>query len=383
MCKKSNRETYRDIIYDVYVQLSRRGWKNNYELSRNNYDKDKKAVAELEEKVTKYLDEFADASAEAKKTVKKRNRRMLEIKNLFSLFCKISRRNPALVEWTELRTRFYQLMYIIADREAEKIEAYMKKNMFARSIDLRKVFAFDRNRSMMVSACVTDVIDECIDYGEVSYEEGIRPVYLTRTGNKFHRADCKYCKGKKLNPILQRRIPYLDLAPCACIFRPEVGNDSREEYVTVFVDESIKHNGRINRSGQKLVGNFSYIIVCGDIEDERDIKCENLISQGYDYMKDGNHTETLAQAAIGKVMIKLAYEFNFHGHVKIYTDNKAAYEKWEEYRGNNALTKLFEGVTVTHIKRDKNTQADGILRRYIIADFMLEDYNRLVKQAKA
>jgi hypothetical protein len=174
---------------------------------------------------------------------------------------------------------------------------------------------------------------------------------------------------------------YLKLGPCKCI---SAKNEEKIDYnhVTAFIDESI-HPTRWNESGTTgKSGSFSYIVSWGKITSEKDIREETIIAKGIEYMRETEHIERVTEAAIGKVMIALAYDYDFSGTLQIFTDNKSAVQQWTSVGKNKKLARQFESVSVNFVPREKNVIADQIGRSKMCLCIPKEVYDTIVQKCE-
>ncbi len=178
-------------------------------------------------------------------------------------------------------------------------------------------------------------------------------------------------------PIKRADAEEQKLTACRCIILKDAARRESMNYATAFVDESI-HPVRWNEDGKRgKSGSFSYIICRGSLSNEMEITDSNIIVKDVDYSRENVHVERITESAIGKVMITLAYDFNFSGHLQIYTDNLSAVKKWGEISKNNLLSEHFESVTVSHIPRSKNKKADKLGRTRAILDLPIDKFEEI------
>ena len=150
--------------------------------------------------------------------------------------------------------------------------------------------------------------------------------------------------------------------------------------MTAFIDESI-HPVAWNEEGQKgKEGSFSYIICRGLINSEDDIREGLVISKGVDFIGENRQLNKITEAAVGKVLLSLLYDFEFDGNVQIYTDNKPVTNSWKNGALNSKLAKEFLSVEVDFVPREMNKKADKLGRSRMLLDMPVSTYNETVKK---
>ena len=141
------------------------------------------------------------------------------------------------------------------------------------------------------------------------------------------------------------------LEPCKCVEKMSATEDT--SCITAFIDESI-HSIQWNEKGRAdSTGSFSYIICRGFLPNEKYITEDNTLAKGVDYVTENERVDRVTEAAIGKVMLSILYDFNFNGSVNIYTDNIIAMNEWNSVSKNSKIAEQF-GVGKTAISDIKN-----------------------------
>lgn len=165
-------------------------------------------------------------------------------------------------------------------------------------------------------------------------------------------------------------------------YEPQSVNSEAEEtslVVTAFVDESI-HPVAWDEYGNKgKAGSYSYIVCWGDLSDETEITDKNILTKGVDYAREIIHIDRITETAIGKILLTLAYDFEYSGQVHIYTDNLCAANQWVSVAKNSRLSKLFKSVEVRYIPREKNKIADRLGRTRMLLDMPINAYEEIIK----
>ena len=207
--------------------------------------------------------------------------------------------------------------------------------------------------------------------------------FISGTGSKYHRHNCPYCRGKKMEVATEKYITLLDMSPCKCLELPcDSDSDNKYMFVTAFIDESIHEVEWAADGREGKVGNFGYIICAGNLSDETKIKEKSILAKGIDYTKENKRVELVTESAIGKVLMTLAYDFEYTGNVVINTDNMNASKYWKGAGHNLKLAGLFESVEVRYIPRKQNKKSDNLLRTNIHMSMTVQNYREIVETCK-
>lgn len=269
------------------------------------------------------------------------------------------------------------MVYQISVREAHHVEAFRKTEVGGKRIDLEAVFQDLHMVKLLAQQKVTHVLENALQdkrFTIISVED--RSVYITESGRKYHHNKCPYCKGKKLIRSSVAKVNNLGLEPCKCInsnneavWKEDTSSKGEPKLVkqtmTAFIDESIRTNiwKKWDSSLDSKQGSYSYIICRGELKSEKEITEGNTVCKNACLLNEVQDTSFAAIEAISAVLLKIAFGYQFHGDVIIYTDNHAAMNMWYKGDVNNYLAHLFESVTVCQIAREDNTIADSIGRQ--------------------
>jgi hypothetical protein len=306
--------------------------------------------------------------------------RVRSVKGMYVQFSTILGRNPDCIP-KGLRTRMDTLIRAVSRHEAKLLEIVRMQETGGDRIDLEVIMCRNANVNKLGNTFVMDIVKEEItkDNSTVVGKPKDK-FYITATGKKYHVKECPYCNGRNLTLASKNMIKNQKLIPCACIERKKAADELERTSITAFIDESI-HPIKWNENGSKgMAGSYSYIVARGNLESEEELTDERVIAKGVDGLNEINHIEKLSEAAIGKVMFSMLYDFGFTGHLCIFTDNRAAMEKWAMDGKNSKLAANFESVTVSFIPREKNTKADKLGRTRMIINVPTEEYSKIVNK---
>lgn len=375
MCVKSDAQ----ILYKCYLklctQVETKAMKKNNVSAKN----DRKLIDSIYSKLSLllfYLDETNMlTTAEIQK-------KLISAKGIYVQFFQVKGRNPECIVGS-MNDKIDSLIKAVARHEASILQSVRNQEVGGERIDLEVVFEKKSNLNRLGNTIARDVVKEYINDLYSSVGKNKVSFYITETGKKYHTKKCPYCRGRNLIPATRAFVENQKLTACKCIALKKAADEADINCVTAFIDESI-HPIRWNEEGNKgSIGSYSYIICRGHLASENDIENTVVIAQGIDYMKETDHIEHLTEAAIGKVMLLLAYDYDFKGNVQIFTDNTTAMRKWATISINSRLAKLFESVTVSFVPREKNTHADKLGRTQMFMSIPTATYNEIVNKVCA
>lgn len=297
-----------------------------------------------------------------------------EAKTIFVHLCHIRARNPEIIT-NIFNVRLEQLMKAMARREADILDAVIEDNPDANLIDIEDMFKKRKCIKQLKCKLASDI---CLESIKEALLRKKSMVYISKTGKRYHTQECPYCKGRELIEKTKCEAEKIHLTPCKCIAEAAAKEQVDNNTVTAFIDESI-HSVRWNEQGiNGKVGSFSYILCRGKLQSEREISDVNTITKQVDYIHETTNVERITESAIGKVMLTLAFDNDFHGNLNIYVDNMVAYNCWHNNPVNSKLTALFQNVTVTHVRREWNTLADKLGKDMVFLCIPKETYRSIV-----
>ena len=364
------------VLYESYLKLGKKLKDDAMKTSSVSLEEDKELVEEINSKLSLmlvYLDETNILSASEVQ------KQLIKAKEMYVQLFKVKGRNPECI-MGYVNNKMDRLMHAVARHEAYMIQSIRKQEGISEGFDLEELFDQEKNLRHLGTTPIRNVVKDAMNNYSVSMDNKSEIYYITVTGKKYHIGDCPYCRGKKLNLATKAIIEDQKLIACKCVALKKVANQQDKNTVTAFVDESIRSIQWVD--GGKT-GSYSYIICKGRLTSEKDIEDSQIIAQGIDYMHESNHTERLTEAAIGKVMMTLAYDYNFKGNVQIFTDNKAAMGKWGNIPQNSRLATLFKSVTVKYIPRKENTRADKLGKSYTYLNIPTRTYKDIAAKVRA
>jgi len=302
------------------------------------------------------------------------NKNALRGKNMYIQFFAIKQAIPELVPQTMVNT-IDKLIREVCRREVEMLELVRVREVGGERIDIEEIFSYEKYLMRLKNELAQVIVADAIKDADIVFS----PIYyITATGTKYHRKDCPYCRGRQLNSATKKMVEMQKLTPCKCVERQESEDDIDYSCVTAYVDEAIRTTQWDENGMKGKSGSYSYIICWGDLKDESEITPERIIAQGVDYTSEHHHCERITESAIGKVLITLAYDYEYRGPVQIFTDNKPAALQWEKDWTNKQLSALFNKVVVSHIPRESNKKADKLGRTRVHLDMPMECYTDLV-----
>ncbi len=357
-----------DILLEAYHRLGQR-YRNRAKWIEP--EKDKQMIQGIISRVSLMVTRLA--TPEIVLSLQDIRKYLIQAKGLYLQYEVVCGRNPGLIS-DSLHRNIERMLRGICAHEADMIGDLRSREVGGYRIDLRVFFEQKDNLTRLSAHVAKDILENVIGANDV-----LPSVYITETGKRYHRKDCPYCRGRILTAVAQNVIGYRRLSACKCLTKPE--NPSECGYVTAFIDESL-HGVAWDRNGNEgAAGSFSYIISWGDLTDESQVKERMILSQGVECCKD-DHVERIAEAAITKVLVTIAFDYHFSGRVKIFTDNKSVAERWKKTGSKSELAQFFTSVDVRFIPRERNRRADKLGRSRVILDLPVATYNQMVQEKK-
>lgn len=291
----------------------------------------------------------------------------------------IKARNPQAIS-SIFDIRMKQLMKAMSRHEAKMIENIRLQEPGGKRIDVEEVFSKKQYYNRLGNTLAPVIVRDAVKDVATSVGMANAKVYITETGLKYHMKDCPYCRKRNLMETTKAMAENQKLTSCKCVISQKATDEVDHTFVTAFIDESIRPV-KWNEDGNKgNAGSFSYILCWGHLDSEIEITERNIIVKGIDYTHEHTKIERISEAAIGKVMITLAYDYNYEGDVHIYTDNMVAMKNWTSIQQNSKLSKLFNSVTVSYISREFNKEADKIVRQNVFLCIPATTYSEVVNK---
>lgn len=368
-------DTDKEIMYKCYMKLCQETEKKAKEKNNVSVKSDKALFKGVKSKLPSLLMYLGEVDILRTEEIPKK---ITNAKGIILQYFQIRGRNPECIDDPLIGEQIDSLIQAVVRYETEYIGIIRNQEIDGDNIDLDVVFENDVNFNRLGNEVAWNILKNHIYMNRsVSVGNYKSLYYRTKTGKRYHVEDCPYCQGKNLISVKKVTAEEQKLTACRCVELKEAVELESRNYVTAFVDEAIRPI-RWSENGKKgKTGSFSYIICRGSLASENEIKKSSIIAKDVDYTRENIHVERITESAIGKVMITLAYDHNFTGHVQIFTDNISAVEKWNSIPRNSRLTELFESVTVSHIPREKNKKADNLGRTRVFLDLPVNTYEEV------
>jgi len=311
-----------------------------------------------------------------------KNNLLRKCKPLYQQYSIFLKGNPGGVS-ESLAKKMDELLLQMTIWEEEQVHTFRKKEAGGEGLNMEAIFSEQANIRQLLTMRVENLLRMALKdkkFTIVSHTD--QKIFITESGTKYHRADCPYCRGRKLIPASFAKIENVGYTPCKCIGatdkvlvkREELTQERKEalatQTMTAFIDESVRPNPwkLWDDSLPDRQSSYSYVICRGMLESEREITEENRVSAKACLANEAADVTMSAIEAISAVLLKIAFRYGFHGDVLIYTDNMAAKNKWYKNERALYLASLFESVKVCHIPREENTVADAVGRETAFAD---------------
>ena len=367
--------TDEEILYNCYMKIAEEKMTKS---NTGDASKDKEYISEIAPKLSLTLMRLT--STDIRPPLAEMQKYILDAKRMYEQYSKIIGRHPYCVSGT-MTVNMNKLIKAVCRHEADMISLLRAQETGGDRIDIQSIFYQKKNRDRLKNTLARTIVSEAI-HDEANPITLLPTYYITDTGKKFHRADCPYCKGKNLSATTQKIVENLNLSPCKCLSELSTVDDVNHTCVTAFIDESI-HPVMWNKEGKKgHAGSYSYILCWGNLSNESQISDKLIINQGVDFIGEYDHIERITETAVGKVLMTLAYDYEFIGQVHIFTDNYNTANHWNDISKNTKLAKHFLSVKVSHIPREKNRRADQLGRTRMLLDMPISAYNEAVKNQK-
>ena len=363
--------TDEEILYDCYHQLYEKCLTKNKKVTPS---KDKPVINSIAQKSSKLLG-FISGPGSVPIDIDKN---VMSAKGLYLQYAHIKGRNPGIID-PVLDITMEKMIKAVCGHEADMIREIRLQETGGNRIDIEDYFKDRKNINLLGCHSARKIILEFIRSmtDPVGY---VHRFYITDTGKKYHRKGCPFCHGRSLTATTSLMVRNQNLNPCKCLTDIKSIEDEEAICMTAFIDESI-HPTLWDTDGNKgMIGSYSYIICRGCLENETEITENNRVTEGVDFIGEEKHVERITEAAVGKVLLSLAYDYGFFGRVYIYTDNRTVVTHWRDSVKNKRIAELFTRVEVSYISRKRNTKADKLGRKRMLLDMPSVTYNEIVKE---
>lgn len=366
------------ILYEQYVRLGKLAEIKSGNKCKGSLKNDNQHIRGISEKLPNILIMLENPSVATAPILHKK---IISGKGMYIQFCNIRGRRPQCITQS-LNENIDRLIRVLAKREAELLQKVRSQIVCGDAIDFESLFEEKTTLNKLATTLAGDLLTYEKTKGRSLAVSTKRIAYITKTGTKYHVEDCPFCRGRELLLVSSDTILERELTVCKCV-QLKKREDKLMNFMTAFIDESIRPARWNDEGNVGKVGTFSYIICRGKLKDENAIHDSCVIDKGVDYMKEIKNIENFTEAAIGKVMMNLAYNHNFTGHLRIFTDNQSTTQKWNCIDTNLRLAGLFESVTVSYIPREHNTKADRLGRTRVYLSLPVDTYNEIVDKISA
>ncbi len=361
-------KSYKKILQSAQTKKARKGISHDVDVE--NADRIRVKIMRL----SVYLIEFTS------QTFTENQQHVREFKKAFVEYRGILNRHPDLIPGG-LREKMSNLISAVALHEAVGVSNMKKQYPRGECIDISRIFDTGKLYTRLTREFAADIVKEALkDHKDTIGNK--ETLYITATGDRYHRYDCPFCRGKKLLPISMSLLEHQRFTPCRCLTKQQDENGI-DKNVTVFIDESIYQLDQIFTGNNSGVSTFGYIICRGMITSEDQISEENIILTGIDYCDEEKRTTIVTENAIGKVLITLAFGLKIANHVHIKVDNRTVLGTWMNNEISKQMLSMFESVTLEYIPREMNTKADKLTREDLFMKISRQTYRDLVKAAKS
>lgn len=340
-----------------------------------------------------------------------KNKSVIQSKTIYGRFCRF-KRHYGIFTTAQLDDKMEALIEAVSFQEAKTIQQIRHSVQWSGTISLLRFFSTTKRVRSVCSLELHRMIrdffiqtssDPSTPKNKRVDEDGCyrtdRSVFVTHTGKHYHRSDCPYCRGNTMLESSYYLAAKNGYSPCSCIkqlekltYRTVLSIQEqkliKDAVVTAFVDESYRNTPwlKFDDTQNPNQMSYSYIVCKGWLNHEREITQEKTVFTGTGLADDNaRHMEEGTSYAIMHVLMRLAFEKNFHGSVIIYTDNSAAVTRWENSPINKGLSKQFDSIRVSLIKRDENKAADAIGRKRVFLNIRKEaltEINSMLVQGK-
>ena len=366
--------TDEEILYDCYIKLSKKIQAKKKIVDESD---DKIQAASITSRISLMLmrltnDDLRLSAIEIQKHI-------VSAKGMYVQYSAIKGRNPDCLTHT-LHQNMDELIRAVCRHEADMLRLLRIQMGCASQIDIQGIFNKKKYLKQLGNAIARNIVSNALRDMESSSECVSSAFYITQTGRRYHRADCPYCAGRYLSVGSKKTISDRQLTPCRCLNEYPAVDLIDKTYVTAFIDESIRRIAWDEEGKPGKTGSFSYIIGWGNLKNESQITEKNQIAQGIDYTGECDHGNRITELAIGKVLMTLAYDYEFAGIVHIYTDNQSVVGHWKKQIKNLRLARNFRAVKVSYIPREMNRRADKLGRTRMLLDLPINVYNEIVNK---
>ncbi|SEL92251.1 hypothetical protein SAMN04487770_1214 [Butyrivibrio sp. ob235] len=349
----------KSVLLDAYNKIAS-------SISKRPVAKDK--YMDIRAEIIKRIDKSLLVSRDIYFTELEKQHILKECKSTYKDYCGFINGNPT-AKTTQLIERKNALLDLMISFEIQSILRF--KNGLGEDLylDLRSIFSNRKYKARLMKDSVQVILKDAVDDPELSAIKKVQLFYTTRAGKKFHLQGCPYCAGKMLCAEYEYMLIDKRIKPCRCvtknneIIKEKKLKEQEEQYITAFVDESLRDNtGHYFDETLGMKQNVFSILMCkGMLRNEHSVTENGIIGQ---YIHVAERTEQLQYTtieAIGTVMLKASLT-GFSKNLIIYTDNQGVCNTWRKIPALEFLARSFSTVKIRFIRREKNKLADHLIR---------------------
>lgn len=321
------------------------------------------------------IDKCLIALSSNKYTFVEKNKAYNRGRLLYQQYCGLKKKYPELVT-NSLDNKIDRLLEQMSIQASLYVERFRKNEVGGVRINIESVFDEKENIKKLINQPMEAILKSALADHRFSIVSKVdQTVYITQAGQKYHRANCPFCRRFKLIETTHSKIANAGYDPCRCIGTTDKVNmkkidntedaSSNKRVISVFIDESVRTSywATLDPTLSDKQASYSYIICEGYLESENEITEENTLYQNACLANEAEDTTFSAIEAVSAVLLKIAFNYDFHGDVVIYTDNTGAVNNWYKANQNRFLADQFESVKLTYISRELNKKADAVGRQ--------------------
>ncbi len=298
-------------------------------------------------------------------------------KNVYREYCGFISANPA-GKTAQIENRILEMLEEIAAFEEQEVQLYKETLGDGFELHLEIILNKSMYSKELTLISITDVIRHALRNKQIYAIKEYALYYITPRGTRYHKEDCPYCKNKDLIVVDIADQDGEKKKPCICV-RGRSTPDKKtgpqkkiKEFMTAFLDESRRDDPwkQINPTRLNKQNIMSYVMCKGYLEDENEIKADNIIEEDvYLSPSKSNNMNLAIHETFARIMIKAAQNPDVH-YIVIYSDNQSACECWQDNTSLRRLAELFKTVSIEFIPRERNRYADrlGRTKEVIVVD---------------
>ena len=344
--------------------------------------------------IDKYITRYENSVQGAKKTASIAN-----LNQLYKFYSRVHMCHPYILD-KKLNRALNQLLDCLTSDGAKRLSAARSTIIDGDTIPLYELLSDEKDVKAAMSsdpiASIIPILEKRASMNSLSAMSSSQLIVcVTKAGKLYHRTSCPYCKHHNIKILSLEDAKVDGYVPCRCIGNavgrtktsaiPAV-SDGRilSASVTAFIDESSIPNPWLwmDENLSKMQGSYSYIICEGCLSSENEISSMNTITSNACPSRWASSTVASSIEAIVTVLEILAFQYEYHGHVNIYTDNEPIVGQWMDNPFSSSLSKLFKCVSVEYTPRELNRRADALLKQHTFSDLPKDSMQRIKKASR-